>query len=406
MADWFLGFLVISWPSGLLLDEDTMTHAKHKHLARTLEFDALLAGLEEAHSARAINGRSHPEFPDLMIWNYTNKCVYDKLWTPISVAARGLMTDTRKREVVATPFPKFFNVGEITEGKTLPNMPFEVFEKLDGSLIILFHYEGRWRASTRGAFGTEQALWAENLMADCDLSALDHGATYLCEAIYPENRIVIEYDEEALVLLSGYDREGYEFSADHISELAHRLGWRSAKRYQFENAAAMFSAAENLPETEEGYILRFEDGYRLKLKGSAYCRVHALISRVTPLAIWELMNEGEDLEAIRKQIPEEFWSDFDEIERIIQQQIDERIALVEDHRQRMESLTDKEVGLRLPGLPDQVRKLIFLARKGSGDLLQHPNARRILFRDVRPTLNQLEGYEPSFALSRSIGSGG
>lgn len=375
------------------------------HLARQLDFRTLLSQLEQARAERAIYCRGNADHPGLLIWNYTNKCVYDKMWTPISMHARGLILDMERQEVVATPFPKFFNVSERGQGNVLPDMPFEVFEKLDGSLIILFHWRGQWRAATRGALGTEQALWAEQWLSDRDLSALAPGATYLCEAIYSENRIVIEYTESGLVLLSGYDAEGFEFSADHVERLAVELGWRAAKRYRFDNAHDLFTAAERLPETEEGYILRFVNGLRLKLKGNAYCRVHALISRVTPLAIWELMQAGDDLAEIRRQIPEEFWGDFDAIEGLLTASINARIDRVLEHHELMAGWTDKEVGLKLNELPDDVRGLIFAARNAVGPLIDDPKARRTIFREVRPTLNELEGYTPSFALERSIGSG-
>lgn len=377
-----------------------------QHLARQLDFETLVAQLEEARAEKAIYCRGHEDLPGLLIWNYTNKCVYDKMWTPITMHARGLILDMVRREVVATPFPKFFNVSEEARGPlTLPDKPFEVFEKLDGSLIILFHWKGEWRAATRGALGTDQALWAQDWMAGKDLAELDPSATYLCEAIYPENRIVIEYAESGLVLLSAYDAEGFEFNSEATYATAERLGWKAAKRYSFASTAELFASAETIPETEEGYILRFEDGHRLKLKGGAYCRVHALISRVTPLAIWEMMQAGDDLEAVRRQIPEEFWADFDQIAALIQGQIDARVGRVMEHKERLAGLSDKEVGLSLKTLPEDVRSLIFIARKIEGPLLEDRKAHQTLYRDVRPTLNQLEGYTPSYALARSIQSG-
>jgi hypothetical protein len=56
------------------------------------------------------------------------------------------------KRIVATPFPKFFNAGE--HNGTIPALPFEVFEKVDGSLGILYHFDGAWGASTK----TEAAL--------------------------------------------------------------------------------------------------------------------------------------------------------------------------------------------------------------------------------------------------------
>ncbi|WP_298305802.1 RNA ligase [uncultured Erythrobacter sp.] len=348
------------------IEKPPNTPKRKRHLTRELDFETLLTRLEEARAEKAIYCRGHENMPGLLIWNYTNKCVYDKMWTPISMHARGLILDTERRAVIATPFPKFFNVSEAGEGMKLPDKSFEVFEKLDGSLIILFHHEGQWHAATRGALGTDQAIWAQNWIANKDLSALTPGTTYLCEAIYPENRIVIDYAESGLVLLSAYDEQGFEFDAEATFETAERLGWKAAKRYRFESIDALFASAETLPETEEGYVLRFDDGHRLKLKGSAYCRVHALISRITPLAIWELMQADDDLEKVRQQIPEEFWDDFDLIERLIQARIDKRVAHVIEWEERLQDKTDKEVGLNLNSLPEDVRSMIFLARKLRG----------------------------------------
>jgi hypothetical protein len=43
----------------------------------------------------------------------------------------------------------------------------------------------------------------------------------------------------------------------------------------------------------QGFVVRFADGLRLKLKGSEYRRIHALISRRTPLAMGEGLNASD-----------------------------------------------------------------------------------------------------------------
>ena len=78
-----------------------------------------------------ITDRVEPD-TDRALYCYTSKCVYDEAWTDITVLARGLILDLADRRIVATPFPKFFNIGE--GGRTIPDLPFETFEKLDGSL--------------------------------------------------------------------------------------------------------------------------------------------------------------------------------------------------------------------------------------------------------------------------------
>jgi len=94
---------------------------------------------------------------------YTPRCVYEDGWDEFTVMARALIVDEAAGQVVATPFPKFFNVGE-RRGE-VPDLTFEAFEKLDGSLIIAFHHTGRWCAATKGTFDSEQAIWTQTRLA-------------------------------------------------------------------------------------------------------------------------------------------------------------------------------------------------------------------------------------------------
>jgi len=370
----------------------------NRHFARSISYDELIAGLREAQANQAVYSKTDPS--GLELWNYTQSCTYDKKWTQFSLAARGLILDPATRSVVATPFPKFFNLGENGEG--MPNESFEVFEKLDGSLIILFNHQGTWRAVTRGAFGTAQALWAERVMAAADLSHLVPGTTYLAEAVYAENRIIVAYDEDALVLLSAYDAEGHEVSVADLAATGAAIGWRTAERYAFDSAEALVADARGLPEQREGYVIRFASGLRLKLKGTSYCALHAIIARVTPLGMWELMRTEADLDDIRRRIPEELWADFDAIRAMLGQKLAREIGNVAAFAGEVEHLSDREIGLMHGSIDRAVFARIFAYRQNP-DLLSDPRARDRLFRDIRPVGNALEGYEPSYALTKVIG---
>jgi RNA ligase len=367
------------------------------HPARQMDFDQLLASLHAAKAERALVYVDGPD--DLQLWKYSNRCVYDRMWTTTTVIGRGLILDMAERKVVATPFPKFFNLGE--DGGGLPDMPFEVFEKLDGSLIILFHHRGKWRTVTRGAFDSAQAIWASEQLMSCDVDALTPGTTYLAEAVYPENKIVVHYEEPALVMLAGYHPDGSELSYAEVKDSAQILGWRAAKRYQFNSIADMMQCVAALPRNEEGYVLRFENGLRIKLKGSEYRRIHALISNVTPLAVWEMLAKGDDMEAIRRDLPEEFWTDFDDIVAILQAGFEHRIAKIIEVCTPLAGLTDKEVGLQLASFPAEARPYIFLFRK-DGDAFPSNRAAEKVWRDLRPTGNELDRYVPSYAMNRLV----
>ncbi len=366
------------------------------HPARRMAFGALVGGLERARGQGLVHRRLDAR-SGLSLFIYTPRCVYEDGWDDYTLLARGLILDEAAGTVVATPFPKFFNLGE--RHGAVPNLPFEAFEKLDGSLIIVFHHGDRWRCATKGAFESEQALWAQARLDGADLSALTPGATYLFEAVYPENRIVIRYTQPALVLLGAYGADGREWTHAEVLAVAQALGWPAAGRRAFASLGDMVSHAAGLPRDAEGFVVRFEDGLRLKLKGAEYRRIHALISRCTPLAMWEALNAGDDMAAIRRDLPEEFWTDFDDIIGLIQASyaaIEARVAKV---AAEVAHLSDKDLGLALPTLPPDARPYLFSFRKFGAVT---GKAREAVMRAIRPTGNVLPGYTPSFALGRVL----
>lgn len=361
-----------------------------------MPFDELMAGLERARGLGFVHRRIDPT-AGLQLFIYTPRCVYDDGWDEFAVMARGLIVDQAACRVVATPFPKFFNAGE--RRGDVPDLPFEAYEKLDGSLVIAFHHDERWRTATKGAFDSEQATWAQARLGAADLSALAPGTTYLFEAVYPENRIVVRYPDPALVMLAAYDTNGRELTYDEVLATCEKLGWRAARRHTFASIAEMVSHAAALPRDDEGFVIRFSNGLRLKLKGAEYRRIHALISRCTPLAMWEAMNAGDDMAAIRRDLPEEFWADFDDIVRLLKASIAAVEARVAEVAASVAHLSDKELGLSLNALPEDARPYLFGFRK-AGAIVGKP--RDSLMRSIRPTGNVLAGYVPSYAMGRVL----
>lgn len=100
----------------------------------------------------------HPTLP-LTIWNYTDKVQWENLWDEITLSCRGLVTDDLGN-IIARPFKKFFN---LSEGKTNTTNEYEIFEKYDGSLGILFFYKNESIFASRGSFTSDQAVMGRYL---------------------------------------------------------------------------------------------------------------------------------------------------------------------------------------------------------------------------------------------------
>jgi RNA ligase len=271
-----------------------------------------------------INVQKHPT-ADLYIYNYSPKAQYDRLWNEWTLACRGLIMNGL-HEVVARPFQKFFNLEE-SENLIFPDESFEVYEKMDGSLGILYWVDTAERRpkpaiATRGSFTSEQAIVATELLhtkyADV-WPNLDPTKTYLFEIIYPENRIVIDYgDERKLVLLAIIDtksgvelpmKTSYTVETRHALSLPHQPkftnGFEIVKRYDGLNDLAQLKALEE--ENREGFVVKFRNGYRLKVKFEEYVRIHKIITRVSTVNIWEYLKEGQDLLPILERVPDEFY---------------------------------------------------------------------------------------------------
>lgn len=387
------------------MDRQLLQQLENRHPAFEIPFDKAYKAIQERTASGLVSCRSDDS--GLEIFCYTNQCSIKKKWDIYTLICRGLILDPQDKRVVATAFPKFFNYGEV---RYIPNEPFVVSEKLDGSLGILFCHNNKWKIATKGSFESEQAQWASDYLAKhIDTSWLHPRSTYLVEIIYPENRIVINYPRHycGLHLLSIY-MQGYEIPHQRKAPYrsAERAGLETVKIRRFKTIDGILRKSKQLGSDEEGFVVRFQNGHRIKIKGKQYCELHRLISNCTPLAIWDLMRTGVDLDIARQKLPEEFQNDFDNITSLLRQKFNLLLGGLEKDLDFVAEMTDKELGLALEDgqypLSNAGRMFLFAARKQDflSKCLRPGRARDGLFRLMRPTNNKLEGYKPTTAMNR------
>jgi len=314
-----------------------------------------LETLEKYHKDGLLHKQTHPTL-DLTIWNYSPRVQYEKLWDDVTIQCRGLVTNS-KGDIVARPFKKFFNYEE-HKPEDLPNEFFEVYEKMDGSLGILFYYEyelsderryniwfnnnyetgmekffdpknlpdfdnpyyeptpktkGEWIMATRGSFTSSQALKGKELLDRYNYERLHKGYTYLFEIIYKENRIVCEYDYEDIVLLGMIEtKSGNEVDIHNSNEdirfqnMISNIGFRVVMLYKTWGEGYDL-LKEEISKDREGYVVRFKNGFRMKIKGEEYKRLHRILTNVSNRDIWEYLRVGKPLDEILDKVPDEFY---------------------------------------------------------------------------------------------------
>jgi T4 RnlA family RNA ligase len=257
--------------------------------------------LDEMIQAGYVVSQKHPS-EDLFIYNYTATAQYERVWNEVTLQCRGLILDKNYR-IVARPFVKFFNWGEM-EGQIIPEENFEVYEKLDGSLGILYWWNDEAYIATRGSFVSDQASKANQILKRKYahvLRKLDGTKTYLFEIIYPENRIVVDYSgmEDLVLIAITCNKTGKECELQEI-------GFTLVKRYNgIKDICALAEMEEN---NREGFVVKFSNGLRYKIKFKEYLRVHKIVSQVSTIAIWELLRAGKLLEEVLDRVPDEFYN--------------------------------------------------------------------------------------------------
>lgn len=260
-----------------------------------LEWDLVAELIKQGY----ISARRHPNAP-LTIYNYTARCQYDWKWTPETMACRGLIV-ADDGAVIARPFPKFFSV-EQRGDEPLPVEPFKVYEKLDGSLGILYHVNGEPHIATRGSFVSDQAQWAtKHLQGKYAGVRFNAEYTYLFEIIYPGNQIVVDYGDFADLVMLAVIRK-----SDGADMPLEDLGFPIVKLYDGITDFAELARFEE--PNKEGFVIRFESGLRVKVKFAEYKRLHRLLTGLSARSIWEAMQTEEGLQPVLNRVPDEFYS--------------------------------------------------------------------------------------------------
>lgn len=260
-----------------------------------------------------VNIRPHHNDPYVTL-KYSKTAQFANEWSETEQACRGLIINYQTGEVVALPFPKFFNWGQL--GKTTQAGVERVYEKMDGSLGILYRdTEERFKVATAGSAISEQALWATQRLEDYNLEWLKAmpEMTLLFEIIYSNNRIVVEYEYEGLVLLGAYNRfTGEEYTWDVVEQCASMAGFRLPKVYEVGLEVLLKMKEESHAKVEEGWVVLFKDGSRFKIKRDDYVLLHKQLSNFSTKFVAEsiVMRELDNLYAT---MPDEIHAEIDQI---------------------------------------------------------------------------------------------
>lgn len=280
----------------------------------------MIETLRKYESDGLVNSQTHPTLP-LIIWNYSRKTEYERLWDEVTINTRGLVTDI-DGNIVSCGFPKFFNIGE---QRHVPSDRFEIFEKLDGQYIAAFFYKGQLVVNSRGSFTSTYAIEARRIL-ELNMKFNWHSNpdwTYIFELIGFE-QIVVKYSESDLVLTAIFDRRniGHEWSPNchsvqlmnlSVAKQYNGLDWKNIQHLNWKNS--------------EGFVVLFDNGSRCKVKFQDYVTLHRQMTNLSTTGIWEALRQGHKVSELLTDVPDETFDDIRKYENELSNQFNEIVEM-------------------------------------------------------------------------------
>jgi len=231
------------------------------------------------------------KYDDRVVLNYhmidSHHCRFD----PMVMECRGLILSLPDYRVLCRSFDRFWNYGEDPDTDEFDITRAEVTEKLDGSLINVYHDGDKWCAATRrmafaeGETHLNKKTFSElvseaikeglDVVFNCALKAKEH-YTYIFELVSPESRVVKPYTETEIYLLAVRDRESGEYDWKEYNRLDY--AFKYPRKYYFNSFDEALKSMNDLHALDEGYVCRIADpklrmDWRLKVKNPSYLAV-------------------------------------------------------------------------------------------------------------------------------------
>ena len=296
------------------------------------------------------------EQDEYVLLNYRQDAMYGDNFTDVEAACRGLVICTDGK-IMCLPMPRMFNLGE-PQCPTLPDEPYTIWEKIDGSLILAWHDGNKWRCNTRGCFDNEYIdaaipYWQEMLCYD----EVSPDITVMCEICIDNDTMPRAVQHlPGLYLLAVRNRT----TGEDIPLWDIQSSLPKAK--QIHATIDELVERRETVEGNEGWVISFEGGLRIKVKTAWYLRLFRAIASMTPKRIRELMLTNEDW---LQEFPDDLRPDAQVIGEQIEDARDKLVAQVLSAYEGLEYLSlRKDFALAVMAEYPDISSELFLMRDG------------------------------------------
>jgi RNA ligase len=315
----------------------------------------------------------HTDFTNLVCLKYSQR--ESPLNEKIVQQCRGIILDEVDNwSIVSYPFDKFFNHGEKSAAKIDWNTA-TVFEKLDGSLMTLYFYQGKWRVQSSAiadasgyveeeSFTFSELFWQIWHESGYQLPS-DTTHCFMFEMLSPYNRVVVRQNQNTLILLGVRHLRTLAELDPHL--WGEKYGWRVVQNLPFKTEAEILTSSRQIdPMKNEGYVVCDQFFKRIKIKSPQYVAIALLKSKLKSNSSDILLFERRLLEIINCNEGLEFLSYFPEWSQPyyeLKTKYEEKIREIEGQYQQLQTIpSDKEFALSIKHLP--YSGVLFALRRG------------------------------------------
>jgi hypothetical protein len=370
---------------------DQLAVQQHLRSGNTLDSLTTLCG---------INVKRHPAYPHLVHLSY------DQLESPkahpIVLECRGLILDeSNDWNIVAYPFSRFFNYGEPTASE-IDWRTARVQEKVDGSMLVMWFYDGMWNVSTKGSpdaggqvgdfsLSFSELFWQtfEKTFPEINGSNIDQyfdkNTTYVWELTSFMNRVVCSYGKGDKIQLIGV-RDLVTLRELPTNEF--RSWFPVVREYSLMSADDIIAAAAKLdPLENEGYVVVDDNFNRVKIKSPKYVLIHHMKDGFGQRRIIDLIKLGETSEVLT------YFPDYVDLWNDIEGRMTALVSSVEAEYERIKDIPVQK-DFALEAVQNKCSGAMFSVRKG-----QMPSIKAAIYQIPADKLENLIGLKAKAPVS-------
>ena len=177
--------------------------------------------------------------------------------------------------------------------------------------------------------------------------------------------------DRRVILLTGLSGAGKTTATKSLED----IGFPIVEKY--DGIKDIGSLAAMNKDNKEGFVIKYSNNFRVKIKFEEYLRLHRIITQVSNLNIWEYLKTNQPIEEVLERVPDEF---FNWVKKT-KSDLENQYAVIENQCKADFKVLDSRKETALYFLTCQYSGVLFA-------MLDNMDYSEIIWRMIRPTFEK------------------